>query len=786
MRDLDGRYGRCADATIQAGLTDLFGALKATARASATDYHLEDLDVATLEIEAEGDIESLVVSARSTGRLVKPFDVDTTAMVRSGGPIELRRLKGSYGEIAFELQRPATIAWTGPDYAVSSMELAIGDGRVVLSGRLDGDELAGLVEVTQLPLRVLQSLGAPPLDGLASGRIDLAGTTWAPRLAAKLDVTDMRSSEAAYRDLAPATLSADARLEGGRLDGTLHVAQGDGDGTLDATFGIPMTLSFSPAALVVPSEGAIEATVNADSRMDALSTLLVPERYELRGQLAATLRATGTIEAPDIEGHFSLHDGAYRDSTTNTAVSGIEAGATLALKDGVLSIQDVAASTGRTELSGRATVDLGAQPWALEHVGRFDGALTARAELADLGPLLIHEGHRVEGRVVLDLSGSGTPDTPRFDGSLRVEAVTYQLDGAGNVAENLDAKAVFALRDGVLEVSEFAATSAAGTASGSARIGAGSWPWELAPERLVEAKLVADVRLQEAMARLFADEQRVTGRFEADVAVTGTSDQPTITGWLRLRDGTYESFRTGTRLRDVTADVVPGRSRLTLAQLHATDGDKGSIAGTGWLDLVPGKAFPFQLDLALNDAVLVRADYLTGPVAGHVTLSGSADDIRLKGQLTTGPIDVQLPERVVPELAELNVIEINVPEGEAPTTPALRAPVPPIRLDVDVRLPKRVFVRGHGLDSEWEGKLRVTGSAEQPIITGRLTLTRGRFDLADRSFTLTEGTILFGGESPPAPILSIRAEAVAGGITAVIELSGPATSPTLALSSVPA
>ncbi|MBN1918770.1 MAG: translocation/assembly module TamB domain-containing protein [Verrucomicrobia bacterium] len=785
VRSFDGRFGQCKDATIQAQLTGPFNAPHGTARLRASGYVLDDLEIATLEIETEGDRHSLTVTARSTGNYRDPFSVDTTALVRVGGVIELRALEGVYAAVPVRLERPATIVIAPNKVAVSELELGVGDGRVGVSGTLIGEELSGLIEVSRLPLQLLRPVGMPDVDGLASGRVQLAGSAAAARIEAAVAVEDLRWLDPVYAGLPHAVLSANAQFDAGQLNGTLSLDQSGGDGTLTTTFRVPMALSLSPAALSLSRDEPLEVTLTGGVPIAPFSALVLPEGREAEGRLTATFDLGGTIDSPELSGRVALDAGVHTDAAPATSVSALAAAVEVELKQGVLSVTQLSAKSGSTEIAGHATVHLAPRPWSVTPSGPFDGALTVQADLAALGALMLPEGEQVEGRVLLSVSGSGTTDAPVFDGSCRLEAVSYNMKGTGSLVKDLDAGAVFALRDGTLTIADFSATSASGSASGNVRIGARPWPWQLAPQRLLEGKLLADVRLHEALSTLLSDDQRLAGRFEADLVVTGTSDQPAVSGWLRVRDGAFDNLRTGTTLRDITADVKASGSELTLTHLEASDGHEGTITGSGRLDVDAGKQFPFELAVVLTDAAVVNADYITGSVGGNVTLSGSVERMRLAGEVTTGSVDVQLPERVVPALAELNVIEINAPGGAAPPQP-LRPPTQPIGLDLDVRLPKRVFVRGHGLDSEWEGRISITGDSENPIITGRLMLTRGRFDLIDRSFVLTEGSIFFSGESPPVPVLTIRAETAAGGMTAVIMLSGPVTAPTLTLSSVPA
>ena len=66
-------------------------------------------------------------------------------------------------------------------------------------------------------------------------------------------------------------------------------------------------------------------------------------------------------------------------------------------------------------------------------------------------------------------------------------------------------------------------------------------------------------------------EDRLSGRFSADVAAGGTVASPTASGRLRLTGARYENFATGAVLTNITADLVGDRDRFTLASFSAGD-----------------------------------------------------------------------------------------------------------------------------------------------------------------------------------------------------------------------
>jgi translocation and assembly module TamB len=104
---------------------------------------------------------------------------------------------------------------------------------------------------------------------------------------------------------------------------------------------------------------------------------------------------------------------------------------------------------------------------------------------------------------------------------------------------------------------------------------------------------------------------------------------------------------------------------------------------------------------------------------------------------------------------------------------------------VGVGFPRRVFVRGRGLDSQWEGDLKVGGRADSPIITGELSVVRGNLELLDKRFNLAKSSIQFFGSQPPSPKLNITAETNAGEILARLRITGDVSSPEISFESEP-
>jgi translocation and assembly module TamB len=160
----------------------------------------------------------------------------------------------------------------------------------------------------------------------------------------------------------------------------------------------------------------------------------------------------------------------------------------------------------------------------------------------------------------------------------------------------------------------------------------------------------------------------------------------------------------------------------------------------------------------------------------------------LIARLTVDRGEFFIPDPPPAGATKIPVTVIDSSTGEVLSRPASASESPgvgAITLDVAVRIPGNLFVRGRGLDSEWRGRVEVAGTSAAPIITGKLESVRGSFAFLGKSFQLTQGVIGFDGGAKVDPTLDIETQATTTGMTATVTITGTASSPVIKLSSDP-
>jgi translocation and assembly module TamB len=281
-------------------------------------------------------------------------------------------------------------------------------------------------------------------------------------------------------------------------------------------------------------------------------------------------------------------------------------------------------------------------------------------------------------------------------------------------------------------------------------------------------------------------EDRVSGHFAANMAVGGTLAAPAASGRLQLADGRYENFATGAVLTKMQADLVGDRDRLTLTSLSASDTANGTLKAQGNVTLRGAAGPTAELSATLDNFRVAARDEAVATTSGNISIAGPLTAPKVTAPLTINRADINLPSSLPPNVVVLKVVETNGKAAKEPAPAAKdQAPALPAALDITVDMPGNIFVRGHGLESEWRGRLKITGTSAAPVIAGSLEQIRGSLDLLGKTFNVTRGTITFDGSTKLDPVLDIAAEVSTSDITAQVTIAGVASAPTIKLSSTP-
>jgi translocation and assembly module TamB len=280
---------------------------------------------------------------------------------------------------------------------------------------------------------------------------------------------------------------------------------------------------------------------------------------------------------------------------------------------------------------------------------------------------------------------------------------------------------------------------------------------------------------------LAANGRHVQGRLQLDAGIAGTLAQPRITGNATVSNGELQDYMQGVHVTDIAVEMQADGQALHIRRFTGRAGS-GSLSASGAIDLLaPG--MPVQITLDARNARPLASDLINATLSGQLRVSGQATgQMRLTGNIAVARAEITIPDSLPPQVAKLPV---RIPGKTPPPPPAASQP---LALDLTVDAAQQIFVRGHGLDAEMGGQLRISGTAAAPQIAGGFDLRHGTFSLAGQTLNFTKGRVAFDGYGLQAkldPTINFVAESTANGVTATLTITGYADQPKIRLSSSP-
>ncbi|QDL93917.1 hypothetical protein FDP22_18740 (plasmid) [Paroceanicella profunda] len=667
---------------------------------------------------------------------------DVTLGESPEGTLSIDASKGAIGEAkiatAFRLAGQ-DLALSGID--VSALGLSVtGD----MTTDLDTTLSTGALKVSARSLSALGRFAGTPLAGTLDGSVTLDAAGGTQGVAAKLTGrgvgtagigTETVRLDAKVSDALgtpSVTASADVTVldlgETGRLDTVTLRAKGPLSG-LEVTADTAGTLIDKPFSAGVTASVAVQgSTISA--RVSRLETRLDEQEISQQGPL--TLRVFGgTVTAQGLDLRFPR--GGRVSGDAGYSAAGFSGDLTIDALDLTLANTFGEAPVQSGKLSGHAAFDT--RP----------GRATADVDL------------RAANLKLRDVAPEAEPFRARFTGTWngRLADVTLRVEGA--FGEPIRVKAAVPLRAASGGIPQVVGT---GALSGSV-----NWRGEISP-------LWALVPL--------ADHE-LTGDANVALELGGTPDTPTVSGRIGLEHGRYQNLALGVILTDVTVrSKIEGPQDLVL-NLSAKDGNQGAV--TGRARILSGEGEPrLRVEVKADRAVLVRRDDVTAMISSDITVRGPVSALRVEGDVTIDRAEVRLVDTLPPSIVTLGDVRIKgeaVPEEE----PAAGSTV---RLAIRVSSPGNIFVRGRGLDSEWQADMNIGGTAAVPQVTGTVSKVRGSFDLVGKTFDLATGEVRFNGGRKIDPDLDVVLERDDNDITGRVRVKGPASDPEISFDSTPA
>ncbi|MEP2420490.1 MAG: translocation/assembly module TamB domain-containing protein [Nitratireductor sp.] len=291
--------------------------------------------------------------------------------------------------------------------------------------------------------------------------------------------------------------------------------------------------------------------------------------------------------------------------------------------------------------------------------------------------------------------------------------------------------------------------------------------------------------------RLAAQGLALDGGADLQVAVSGAAGAPAISGTVRTTGARFLDARSGIAVRDIAADIGLARNVATIRSMTGTLSTGGQVSTGGTLGIDPARGFPADLTARVTDGRYTDGRVVTANFGGTLKVTGGLTRLPLlSGQVDLGRTVITVPEKLPPSLAQLDVKHRNASGAVEAQAEAMRPAETGgggggggLTLDVTVDAPRQIFIQGRGIDAEFGGRIRLTGSASSPRAIGNFTMRRGRLSILGQRLDFTRGTLDFAGSLVPR--LNFAADTRADDVTATVAVTGQANNPKFSFTSTP-
>lgn len=287
--------------------------------------------------------------------------------------------------------------------------------------------------------------------------------------------------------------------------------------------------------------------------------------------------------------------------------------------------------------------------------------------------------------------------------------------------------------------------------------------------------------------------RRLTGLAQIDLAVRGKPGLDALSGRIDLSDARLAAPTLGQALSNIQGGVALANGQATVA-ISADVESGGSLSVAGPVTLTGTN--DADLTVRINDVILRDPKLYETSVSGQITATGSLQgDALIAGQLNLGVTEIRVPSSSIGVLGDLPDVThvgastavqqtLNRADAGPKDTGASQGTGPTYPLDITINAPSRIFVRGRGVDAELGGSLRIAGTSKAVVPSGLFELVRGRIDILQQRFELSEGSASLQGDFIPV-IRLVATTQSATGTTVRIIVEGPATEPEVRFESTP-
>ncbi|MCU1304729.1 MAG: hypothetical protein JWQ87_5013 [Candidatus Sulfotelmatobacter sp.] len=586
---------------------------------------------------------------------------------------------------------------------------------------LPANSVKANVSVQQISIAGLERLANVqyPVSGDLDADVSITGSQLDPQGSGKLQIANARAYGETFQ-----TFAAQFHTEHASIVSSLNVALPAGSANANLSY--------------TPKTKAYTVSLNAPALVLQKLHSVQEKNMALSGTLTATVNGHGTVDDPQLSATLQLPQLAIRDksiSNINAELQVVNHKGNLALNSKVID----------SSVQARGSINLTGNYYA--EASLETTAIPLDVLMATYLPS-VPQGFQGQTEFHATLKGP-LKDKTQLEAHLTIPTLsaTYQSLQIG-IASPIHADyahSVFTLQPAEIR----------GTGTSLRLQGSVPFAGNTAPSLTAEGTM--DVRI----LRIVSPDTRSSGTVTFDIRATGTAQNPSVNGQLRLQDVAivYPGAPVGMEKLNGTLDLNQQRVQITKLTGLVNGGD---ISVGGSIAYRPS----LQFDLALQGKS-IRLRYPDGTrtsLDGSLAFTGNKESSTLGGRVLIGSLSFT-PDFDLASFAD---------QFSATTaTPAQPGFADTINLAIAVQSKDNLSAYSSQVSLEGNVNLKVGGTAADPVITGRTDLTSGELFYRNVRYQLQRGIIAFNDPNQTNPTLDVSVSTTVEQYNLTLNMRGP-------------
>jgi len=586
---------------------------------------------------------------------------------------------------------------------------------------LPANPMEAKLSIRQMSVAELQRLAAVqyPVSGELSADLAFRGSQLDPGGSGAVEIKNARIYNEPVR-----TLAAKFHAGNGSVVSNLNLVADAGSANADLTF-TPKTKAYK---IGLEAEAIVLQKLNA----------VRAKNFNLTGTLSVSANGTGTLDDPQLTATIQLP----KLDLGQKAVTGLNAAVRVAGKQADLTMTSQVAQAS-VQVHGHVAL-----------TGDYDADATMDTGTVPLDVLMATYGGGVpqgfEGQTEFHATLKGPlKDKARLEAHLTIPTLTvsYQTLQIGAAAPiHLD----YAHSVATLQPAEIRGTGTSLRLQGSIPIEATDAP-NLTAQGSIDARILG----------LISPGLRSSGMVALDVHTSGSARNPEIRGQIHLQNVALAAAGAPLSIDkwNGTLDLV--NDRVQISSMTAEVGG-GQLAVGGSIAYRP--SLQFNVALQGNSVRLRYPEGLRTVLDTNLAWSGNMQASTLNGRVLIGSLSFT-PDFDLASFGDQ--FSANAP---APAQPGLADTV---SLQIAVQSKGNLSATSSQVSVEGGANLRVTGTASNPVITGRTDLTAGELFYRNLRYRLQRGIITFENPNQTSPVLNVSVSTTVQQYNLTLNLRGP-------------